>query len=118
MRHCVLPVLLALAAPATAGELNDLDIGDDTRWRPSACVKPEPPKVGAIGGVSERNKVVLAFNAYAQGITDYLTCAVEEANADLTAFRKIVGESLEAEKSQLKAESEQLKASIESGGQK
>jgi hypothetical protein len=118
MRHCVLPILLALAAPATAGELNDLDIDEHTRWRPSACAKPEPPRVGAIGGVPERNKVVREFNAYAQGVNDYLTCAVAEANADLAAFRKIVSESLEAEKSQLKAESEQLKASIESGGQK
>ena len=119
MRLCVLPVLLALAAPAAAGELNDFDIEEETRWKPSAaCVKPSPPVVGAIGDTAERNKAVRAFNAYAQLVNDYLTCTVEEANRDLATFREIVRDSLESEKTALKTETEQLKATIESGGRK
>ena len=118
MRFPVLALLLALAAPAAAGELDDLDIGEDTRWKPSACVKPSPPSVGALDGVKARNEAVRAFNAYAEGISEYLDCAVKEANADLVAFRDIVSESLEAEKAALKTESEQLKATIEAGGGK
>ena len=117
MRYSLLASLLALAAPATAGELNDFDIGEETRWKPSAaCVRPTPPSVGAIDDAVERNRAVRDFNDYAQRINEYLTCTVEEANRDLVTFRKIVSDSLEAEKSEMKTESEQLKATIESGG--
>lgn len=118
MRLSVLALLLALAAPAAAGELDDLDIGEETRWKPSACEKPSPPSVGPLEDVKARNEAVRAFNAYAQAITEYLNCAVEEANQDLVAFREIVSESLEAEKAAIKTESEQLKATIEAGGPK
>ena len=118
MRPCVLALLLVLAAPAAAGELNDFDIGEDTHWSPSDCAKPSPPRVGPIEGVAARNEAVRAFNADVQGITHYLGCAVEEANQDLVTFRKVVSDSLEAEKTAMKTESEQLKATIEAGGRK
>jgi hypothetical protein len=119
MRLCVLSILLALAAPAAAGELSDFDIDEKTRWKPTAaCVRPTPPSVGAIDNAVERNRAVRDFNDYAQRINEYLTCTVEEANRDLVTFRKIVSDSLEAEKAEMKTESEQLKATIEAGGNK
>ena len=119
MRLRVLSVLLALGAPATAGELNDFDIVEETRWKPTAaCVRPTPPSVGVVDNVTERNKAVREFNDYAQRINDYLGCTVEEANRDLATFRKIVSDSLEAEKTAMKTETEQLKATIEAGGRK
>lgn len=114
----VLPLLLALCPPAAAGELDGARIGEDSRWRPSACDRPAAPEVGEIGGAAERNEAVRAFNAYAKELNAYLTCAVDEANGDLTAFREIVSESLEAEKTQLQAEAERIKTKIESGGSK
>jgi hypothetical protein len=119
MRFCVLFVLLALGAPAAAGELNDFKIDEQTRWKASAaCVRPTPPAVGAIDNVVERNKAVREFNDYAQHINEYLSCVVEEANRDLVTFRKVVSDSLESEKAEMKTESERLKATIESGGRK
>ena len=84
----------------------------------SACARPHPPSIGAIGNAVERNRAVGSFNAYAKGVGEYLKCAVDEANADGAAFRKIVNDSLEADQQELKTESEELKALIESGGRK
>lgn len=113
---CVL--LLLSAAPAVAGQLNAFQIGENTRWSPSDCAKPSAPSVGVIDSTLERNNAVRAFNAYLQEASEYLKCAVAEANDDVTAFRKLVSESVEAEQADIKAESEQLKATIESGGRK
>lgn len=113
-----LAVLLLAAAPAAAGELNSFEIDERTRWKPSECTKPIPPPVGAIGNPVERNRAVAGFNTYAKAVGAYLKCAVEEANQDGAAFRKIVNDSLEADQQELKTETEALKALIESGGRK
>ena len=111
-------LVLLSAAPAAAGQLNAFEIDETSRWSPSDCSRPTPPPVGVIDNTLERNNAVRAFNAYLQDASEYLKCAVAEANEDMSAFRKIVSESVESEQAAIKAESEQLKATIESGGRK
>jgi hypothetical protein len=117
-RLAVLAACLLAATPTASGELSKFQIDESATWRPSACVKPTPPAVGAIDTAVERNRAVASYNAYAKAVSDYLQCAVDEANRDGAAFRKIVSDSLEAEQQALKAEAEELKALIEAGGRR
>jgi hypothetical protein len=117
-RLAVLAACLFAPAPAGSGELSKFQIDESATWRPSACAKPAPPAVGAIDTPAERNRAIAGFNAYAKAVGDYLQCAVDEANRDAAAFRKVVSDSLESEQQALKAETEELKALIEAGGRR
>ena len=75
----VLAAALALAAPASAGELSA------GNWRPTGCGKPIPPAIARDDTVT-LNESVLRYNDYIAEVRRYDECLRAEADRDMRSI--------------------------------
>lgn len=81
--------LLAIAAPATAGEITRPTATADFKWKSTACFKPIPKP--ALAGQSSQDRIM----AYAQDIEVYIDCMQREAQQDFQDAQAAMQESIQ-----------------------
>jgi len=95
-------ILLASISVGMAGSINGT-------WSPSACgTEPEPPVIEQ-GSVDAYNNSVKAINEWQQKANTYITCMINEANADNALIAKTAND----QQNKFRAAAERIKTEIE-----
>jgi len=93
-------ILFTAVAAVHAGTLNG------GQWSPNGCgTNPEPPALDVTGSLDAYNASVNKVNEWQQLSQTYITCLVNEANAD----NETIAKSANEEQAKLKAAIDKIK---------
>ncbi len=95
-----------------AGNLDQVTLSMERKWRPSSCHLPVAPSA-KVYDIVTYNVAVSMFNTYREEVSNYFTCASTEAEADYKVFREILASSLGVLQGDVMVQFNTLKSDLE-----
>lgn len=102
----------AIPRIAMGGQLDQVSISKESKWRPSGCHLPVAPSTKVYDVVSY-NVAVSMFNTYRDEVSAYFVCASAEAESDYKGFREVLTANLEGIQTDVMTQFEGLKEDLE-----
>lgn len=111
-KTALLPLMLAVAGAAAAGEFSSTSITESLSWSPSDCPEPVKPDY-AVDSVETYNAAVDAYNAYLKNMRTYRECMIEEAQKDANESSAAISSGVNQVNENIGLELESMRSELE-----